>query len=429
MEKLTILHISDLHFGIDNPRNKKGDDTRRIKQIRGRQRDMLNSLYNTLTSPTIVATGWKPDVVVVSGDIAWTGAEDEYELYKEWFVKPICECLCISEDRIITCPGNHDIIRSEVEDYIRPSKDVNNPDVKPLSSDKIAKRKPHFANYVKKLCNDDVSQLYRLITFPEWPWVHFITLNSAWDCRDNNDEGKLRVGLPLLEEIIEKAELGKDDFVVTVFHHPFDQVRDFYYKSEDGTEERIDRDRNWLHKYEREPYHTGDHCFVSYVKSKSTFILNGHIHIATPPKYIDDTIELICGTVYSNDAFQFHCRLLQLSSDQNTEPLYRNLSRTLGAPDEQWSINAPRRFHVENVAVRRTILAEEKRKKQEYQVQYQKAVQSKDWDELIRLTEILFGNDFDLITDNPIISDLYHENVTISENVSSEKNIDTSYNR
>ena len=105
MRELIILHISDLHFGIENAVNSED------KYVGIRQKEMLNSLINTLCDDNIISNEWKPRIIAISGDIAWSGQKPEYQLYKLFFVKQIEERLGIPIDHIITCPGNHDIIR------------------------------------------------------------------------------------------------------------------------------------------------------------------------------------------------------------------------------------------------------------------------------------------------------------------------------
>ena len=211
-DSMVILHISDLHFGIADEKNLS------VRYIAGRQEEMIDSLINTISGIAEQDPQWKPDIIAVSGDIAWTGKPEEYDLYINKFVVPICKVLNIERDRIITCPGNHDIIRENVyrvNRYQRGMKGID-ADVPDLTIEQIDKQAYFFQGYVDKLLDGNGKDLCKKYEFPEWPWATFVTLNSAWDCRNNDDEGRLRVGLPILEDILRDV---KDQWVITLFHH------------------------------------------------------------------------------------------------------------------------------------------------------------------------------------------------------------------
>ena len=164
MDSIVILHISDLHFGIENDPNSQH------KQVHLRQKEMFSSLIDTLKN---IDGNWKPNVIAISGDIAWSGEEEEYSLYKEHFVNPVNEVFGIDENHIITCPGNHDLIRNNAANYIRPSPNVYDSDISPIMPSNINDRKKHFEGYINKLYGGDFSKLFYSKTFEEFPWVSF----------------------------------------------------------------------------------------------------------------------------------------------------------------------------------------------------------------------------------------------------------------
>lgn len=343
MSEIVVLHVSDLHFGIENDKSEK------TKYVRPRQKEIIKSLINTINDIVTASLEWKPNVIAISGDIAWSGKKEEYQLYKEYFVKPLSEMLGISDKYIITCPGNHDIIRDRVKRISRYPREMRgkDPDVPDLNSLEAKEQAYYFEEYVSELCKGDTDELCQAITFEEWPWVTFLTLNSAWDCRNDEDEGRLRVGLPILEELIEKTP--EDNCVITLFHHPHTEIEDVVEKIDKITHERVLNTvrRQWLHISERESDITGGRTFSSYVEEKSTYILNGHIHKETEPQKIGKSIRLISGTVYSNDTPRYHCRLLKVSN--NSESLYRDLRHTIGDRDERWEVTIPKRFQYDHI--------------------------------------------------------------------------------
>lgn len=343
MSEIVVLHVSDLHFGIENDKSDK------TKYVRLRQREMIKSLIDTIQDIINESPEWKPDVIAISGDIAWTGQKEEYQLYKENFVKPLCRILDIPEKHIITCPGNHDIIRNRAKRVARYAKDSRgkDSDVPDLDRKEIKEQAHFFEDYVNELCEGDDEGICKAITFEEWPWVTFLTLNSAWDCRNNEDEGRLRVGLSILEELIENTP--ENNCVITLFHHPHTEIEDVIEKIDDVSHKKVLDivKRQWLHVSEREPEYTGGRTFCSYVEEKSTYILNGHIHKETEPQKLGKSVRLIGGTIYSNDTPRYHCRLLKISN--LNDPVYRDLRRTIGDRNENWEVTIPKRFQFDHI--------------------------------------------------------------------------------
>lgn len=325
-DSMVILHISDLHFGIADETNPN------VSYIALRQEEMIESLINTISGIAEQDPQWKPDIIAVSGDIAWTGKPEEYDLYINKFVVPICKVLNIERDRIITCPGNHDIIRDNVYRVNRYEKGQRIPQIPDLTVNQIDRQAHFFQGYVDKLLDGNGKDLCKKYTFPEWPWATFVTLNSAWDCRDdkNNDDdkGKLRVGLPILEHILRNVPKGNS--IITLFHHPHTAVED--YMLVDG--KCRSQVCEWLHTSEVHREHDGERIFASYIEDKAFIILNGHIHRTRKPRKVGKAYQFIGGTIYSNDTLKYHCRLIK--TDYRGRVTYQDLRHTLTDDDEDW---------------------------------------------------------------------------------------------
>lgn len=331
-DEINILHLSDLHFGIEKHQTSTG------KRQKFRQRERFGKLIETLKDDAGVPPEWKPDIVIISGDIAWSGDKEEYEEFSNEFLIPLMKTLNLNIQRIIACPGNHDIIRDNADGYQRPNSYTRELQIKTITRESIKSvRKAHFEDYVEMLCDGDPQKLCRAVTIPEWPWVRFLVMNSAWDCRDDEDEGTLRVGLDLLEEIA--GEDSEGEIVVSVFHHPHTEVEDFDAK---GCKQK----RNWLHVSEREPEQEGGICFSNFLEQHSDFILNGHIHKETAPRHSRDakSIQLISGAAYSTDTSKYHCRILKLRRQGDHQ--YRDIRCTLGGGDCIWEVTSPKDFRI-----------------------------------------------------------------------------------
>ena len=54
--------------------------------------------------------GTNPEVILISGDIAFAGDKDEYEYATRWLTE-LCEKIDAPMSSIFICPGNHDVTR------------------------------------------------------------------------------------------------------------------------------------------------------------------------------------------------------------------------------------------------------------------------------------------------------------------------------
>lgn len=405
MDEIVLLHISDLHYGIDNRIDEEN------KQVHFRQMEMIENLINSIANFIKDSPEWKPNIIAISGDIAWTGQAQEYQLYKKYFVKEIENVLGITSKYIITCPGNHDIIREKAKRISRYRQGMQgiDPDVAELTLEEAREQAAYFENYVNELCEGDSDGICKVVSFQEWPWISFVTLNSAWDCRNDLDEGRLRVGLPILEELIGKVPEG--NCIVTLFHHPHTKVIDVDRKKSIGDI----TERQWLHISERESGISGGRTFASYVENKSMFILNGHIHKETDPKKCGKAIQLISGTVYSSDTAQYHCRLLKISN--KSEPLYRDIRSTMGTQGSEWEITIPKHFlfeHIFSVMIRKAQRAEManqitrrlEKMLEEFEKNHNKELYMKEIAEIYKLiSQDANGNNIE--AEKPIVEDIH----------------------
>ena len=101
---MNILHLSDIHFGRD-----KSNSTDHFE----RKSEILDKLINTLGT---LDEDMKPDLVLVTGDIAWTGKISEFDEAYEWF-RRLKTALNLGDGSFIFCPGNHDLNRSTAMNF------------------------------------------------------------------------------------------------------------------------------------------------------------------------------------------------------------------------------------------------------------------------------------------------------------------------
>lgn len=96
MEKLVLVHLSDIHFT-----GSSGN----VHDVDQNVRDELLRDVAALTKQLGSATG-----VLVTGDIAFSGKKEEYQHAAEWLRK-VCDAVGCQEQHVSVVPGNHDVDR------------------------------------------------------------------------------------------------------------------------------------------------------------------------------------------------------------------------------------------------------------------------------------------------------------------------------
>jgi metallophosphoesterase superfamily enzyme len=104
MGKFELLHISDLHVSIGKEFDRSVVLEPLIERV---EQDMCN--------------GIEPEIVVVTGDVAFSGKKAEYQKAKVFFDELLAR-MKLSQDRLFIVPGNHDVDRkryrkSDVPNY------------------------------------------------------------------------------------------------------------------------------------------------------------------------------------------------------------------------------------------------------------------------------------------------------------------------
>jgi metallophosphoesterase superfamily enzyme len=92
--RATWLHISDLHFKVGDPYDRNV---------------VLNALIKSF--PDFHKRGVSPDAIFITGDIANSGARDEYDLVGA-FLDQLLRVSRVPKERLFIVPGNHDVDRS-----------------------------------------------------------------------------------------------------------------------------------------------------------------------------------------------------------------------------------------------------------------------------------------------------------------------------
>lgn len=212
---LQILHISDLHIKSDKSFDLSVVLDPLIKRV-GEDKE------NGLTA----------EIIVVTGDVGYSGLKKEYDRSIEFFDK-LLKMLELPKERLFIVPGNHDV---DLTQY-NPSEEVLKYknmtllslelETKKYRNDRLKGMAPYF-KYSKTYCPHLQSIHGNLI-----PFVHryestskkqigIVGLNSAWMCRNKlPDREKLAIGEYQVLKAIEELEgKGPVDLTLNLFHHP-----------------------------------------------------------------------------------------------------------------------------------------------------------------------------------------------------------------
>jgi len=109
-ESITLLHISDMQFGRNHRFGQLG--------LHESREATFDTLFQRLSDDLTVLEkeNLRPDIVVVSGDLAEMGKKEEFADALEFLIQ-LAERTQVPRDRIVVVPGNHDINRKLSEAY------------------------------------------------------------------------------------------------------------------------------------------------------------------------------------------------------------------------------------------------------------------------------------------------------------------------
>ena len=209
--KVILLHLSDIHI------KSSGDNP------------VLFHAQHIAAATASIAADAEQCFVAVTGDIAFSGAEDEYRLADRFFTSlrdelsdrlPECEC------HLVVVPGNHDCDFSEADELRALVLDALSPKhfYESIYSKCVSVQENYesFAsNWVDEdIQNDVLLRLYSQKTYSlSTGAIRFRLINSAWMSTKEETQGRLLFPVELIQS---REQLGGvDDIVVTLLHHPY----------------------------------------------------------------------------------------------------------------------------------------------------------------------------------------------------------------
>ncbi len=272
---IRILHLSDIHFTA----GKAWDAD-----------PMLRALARYIKVE--VEAGRVPDLVAITGDLAFAGIAEEYQLARDWLEKQLWPTLPqdFPRDRLLLVPGNHDVDRGKadtvakaVQKELLVSADQNQI-AKVLGDagqrDVLLKRHAAYLAFLGDWLGE--TQL-----LPWWQrsieidgtHLHVAGLDSAWMACGDADRNQLLLGRYQIHQTILHPSADDADWRLALLHHPWDYCAEF-----DGHEAR-----STIHQ----------HCDL---------LLRGHLHFSqtervVPPDPSRACLELAAGCVYENSRY------------------------------------------------------------------------------------------------------------------------------
>ena len=223
--KMNILHLSDIHFGRNYECYGIQDKFDNKEQILTELIDCVKNLK-----------AFRPDHIVVTGDIAWHGKKNEYEEALIWFEK-LLDATGLTGKNITFCVGNHDVNRAYANLYM----DYNDDSIQEIDEiydyDHVHEMEPPIYEY-DKFCEKlgvepfaypykgkleySYSIGYKDVKFPSQNIIRFVAFNTALlSFMPNISEDKMWIGQKQVKALMHYGIIPNDKihYTIALFHH------------------------------------------------------------------------------------------------------------------------------------------------------------------------------------------------------------------
>lgn len=240
--QISWLHLSDLHFGLDNY-NEKVVIAKLLEDIQEQIR--INQV--------------KLDFVFITGDLTASGKEEEFQSAEMFINKLSAECQ-VDKENIIVIPGNHDVFWNDIPkvatrlcDYIENEESVSQIIGNDSQLEMYTKGLDHYRNFLYRNFQwahkeKEASFSYVINKKINDISISVLALNTAWlSYGKRNKRGKIILGERQVREALE--ETGNSQMIIALMHHPFE----------------------WLEWFDAQ-------AVQEMLERRTDFILNGHEH-------------------------------------------------------------------------------------------------------------------------------------------------------
>jgi hypothetical protein len=234
-KSVVFFHISDFHFRV-------------TELLKSQMEDVLRSLLKKLEQVVDREPQWTPELVLCTGDVAWSGKPEEYQVAQEYF-SDLLTALRLNKNQFFVVPGNHDVNVDKVTDFqkdvIRELLDARRNEYLTKSDaffedkdllraflDKFRGYNQFVQEYLgRPIDENDGYYFSEVVVAKSGLRIGVVGLNSAWafECSDRRIEyGRQLLGRwPLLRALKRLVTLGDADLKVAMFHHPVQWLPDY----------------------------------------------------------------------------------------------------------------------------------------------------------------------------------------------------------
>lgn len=217
-EGLTILHISDFHF---EPNVQYDQDI------------IINGLLEKIKEMN--KTEWQPDLILCTGDIAYSGKPHEYKPAKD-FLNKLLKTTGLTKQKLLAVPGNHDVDWDEpsaiLEIELNKDEDSDNflesPNILKSALKKLHEYQKFSQDYLKQPFDENHYYFTKIVNIKGFR-VGIAGLNSAWPYhkklyKKSEAFDQLLGRIPLKKAL---EQLKEADLKIVMFHHPLQWLLEF----------------------------------------------------------------------------------------------------------------------------------------------------------------------------------------------------------
>ena len=259
MREVTWLHISDLHI-------RNSDSWSRDAVLDA----MLRYLHSGYSN------GLAVDFVLISGDLAFSGEKDQYDLVAQFLIQ-LSDTLKLARDKIYCVPGNHDVqrdrqrmcfagARQKLESVNDVYSFLNNTDERATLTSRLNNYLEFegcfFRDQVTIRTSDELGYV-SVIEIEDFR-IAILGLNTAWLAEGGDDDDRhILLGEPQVNDAIRIAQETKPHVLIAMQHHPFDILRRF---DQHSTQNLLEQTCQYLHcghlhyAYTHETTRRSGHC-------------------------------------------------------------------------------------------------------------------------------------------------------------------------
>ena len=223
---MIILHLSDIHFGRNDPQYGIRDSFEKHDEI-------LDGLLQVIAG---LDKEFMPEHIVVTGDIAWHGKQNEFDEAKDWF-KKLLRITGLSGKDISFCVGNHDIDlsrkchREQLENGMIQRIDAL------YQYENLMISEPPLYAYNRFCCEMGMEPYiyplgeemeysysvgYKDVLFPSGRKIRLASFNTSLLLGSGLSEDQMWLGQPQIKTLIQNGILPPTDdiwYTIALFHH------------------------------------------------------------------------------------------------------------------------------------------------------------------------------------------------------------------